>query len=59
MVPEHEKISVLRQLLSHEGLDDLHVETANLEQVYQHFLSQHELSLHAQKNTPNGKGAQG
>lgn len=42
LVPEQEKISVLKQLLSHEGLDDLHVETANLEQVYQHFLSLHE-----------------
>ena len=29
-------------MLSHDGLDDLQVETANLEQVYQHFLSKHE-----------------
>jgi len=42
LVPEQEKLNVLKQLLSHEGLDDLHVETANLEQVYQHFLSLHE-----------------
>ena len=46
MVPEHEKLTVLRQLLSDDDLDDLHVETANLEQVYQHFLSKHEGSLH-------------
>ena len=43
MVPEHEKLSVLRQLLSLNGLDDIHVESANLEQVYQHFLAEHEL----------------
>ncbi len=43
LVPEQEKLTVLKQLLSHEGLDDLHVETANLEQVYQHFLSKHAL----------------
>jgi len=42
LVPEQEKLSVLKQLLSHEGLNDLQVETANLEQVYQHFLSKHE-----------------
>jgi Cu-processing system ATP-binding protein len=42
LVPEHEKLTVLKQLLNHKGLDDLQVETANLEQVYQHFLSLHE-----------------
>ncbi|PKG81562.1 copper ABC transporter ATP-binding protein [Colwellia sp. 75C3] len=56
LVPEQEKIQVLKQLLSHEGLDDLQVETANLEQVYQHFLS-----LHENKHEPSvqKKGAQG
>lgn len=43
MVPEQEKLAVLKQLLSLEGLDDIHVESANLEQVYQHFLEKHEL----------------
>ncbi|AAZ24223.1 ABC transporter ATP-binding protein [Colwellia psychrerythraea] len=42
LVPEQEKMKVLKQLLSHEGLDDLQVDTANLEQVYQHFLLKHE-----------------
>jgi len=42
MVPEHEKLSVLKELLSLDGLDDIHVESANLEQVYQHFLLKHE-----------------
>ena len=62
LVPEQEKIKVLKQLLSHEGLDDLQVETANLEQVYQHFLSKHELSLHessAQKTSTKTQGEQG
>lgn len=44
MVPEQEKLAVLKQLLSLEGLDDIHVESANLEQVYQHFLEKHELN---------------
>lgn len=41
-VPEHEKLSVLKQLLNLDDLDDIHVESANLEQVYQHFLLEHE-----------------
>jgi Cu-processing system ATP-binding protein len=45
MVPEHEKLAVLKQLLSLEGLDDIHIESANLEQVYQHFLEKHEQQL--------------
>ena len=49
MVPEHEKLSVLKQLLNLNGLDDIHVESANLEQVYQYFLSKHELELHDSK----------
>jgi len=57
MVPEHEKLSVLRQLLSHDGLEDLHVEAANLEQVYQHFLGLHETSM--KKTSAQEKGAQG
>lgn len=42
MVPEADKLSVLKQLLSLEGLNDIQVESANLEQVYQHFLEKHE-----------------
>ncbi len=42
MVPEQEKLAVLKQLLSLEELDDVHVESANLEQVYQHFLEKYE-----------------
>lgn len=40
LVPEHEKINVLRQLLSNQSLTDVAVESANLEQVYQYYLSQ-------------------
>jgi len=53
MVPEQEKLAVLKQLLSLEGLDDIHVESANLEQVYQHFLEKHELDL--QKQSQGGQ----
>ncbi len=54
MVPEHEKLSVLKQLLNLNELDDIHVESANLEQVYQHFLF-----LHDKKNEQQvGKGEQ-
>ncbi len=52
MVPEHEKLPVLKELLSLDGLNDINVEAANLEQVYQHFLSKHERSLHEQKSAP-------
>jgi len=41
LVPEHDKLNVLKQLLSLDELDDIQVESANLEQVYQHFLSEH------------------
>lgn len=43
-VPEINKLSVLKQLLSFSELEDIQVESANLEQVYQHFLSEHELT---------------
>lgn len=55
MVPEQEKLAVLKQLLSLEGLDDINVESANLEQVYQHFLEKHELDL--KQKTQGGLGA--
>ncbi|MEI6894212.1 MAG: ABC transporter ATP-binding protein [Colwellia sp.] len=42
LVPEQEKLPVLKQLLNEKSLTDIQVETANLEQVYQHFLSLHE-----------------
>ncbi len=56
LVPEHEKLMVLKQLLSHEGLDDLHVETANLEQVYQHFLFLHDNKHELSANENGDKG---
>jgi Cu-processing system ATP-binding protein len=55
MVPEQEKLAVLKQLLSLEELDDIHVESANLEQVYQHFLEKHELNF--QQKTQGGQGS--
>ncbi|MGL1957017.1 MAG: ABC transporter ATP-binding protein [Colwellia sp.] len=38
-VPEKEKLKVLRALLRLDTLQDIHFESANLEQVYQHFLT--------------------
>ena len=55
MVPEQEKLAVLKQLLSLEELDDVHVESANLEQVYQHFLEKHE--LYFQQKIQEGQGS--
>lgn len=44
-VPEHEKVSALRSLLANDAIEDIHVELANLEQVYQHYLKQaHEIN---------------
>jgi Cu-processing system ATP-binding protein len=54
MVPEHEKMAVLKELMNVEGLTDIQVDSANLEQVYQHFLSVHELSQ--QEISTGGQG---
>jgi Cu-processing system ATP-binding protein len=43
MVPEQDKLSTLRQLLAYDSIKDIEVEKANLEQVYQHYLSQHKV----------------
>jgi Cu-processing system ATP-binding protein len=49
-VPAHEKIQVLKQLINMAGLKDIEIESANLEQVYQYFISMHELTLKAKDN---------
>jgi len=54
MVPEHEKMTVLKQLMELKGLTDIQIDSANLEQVYQHFLSVHELSQ--QEKSTGGQG---
>ncbi|WP_392339322.1 ABC transporter ATP-binding protein [Moritella marina] len=38
-VQEHEKMSALKQVMAYEGLTDLSVESASLEQLYQYYLS--------------------
>lgn len=40
-VPEQDKLATLRQLLAYESIKDLSVDSANLEQVYQYYLSRH------------------
>jgi Cu-processing system ATP-binding protein len=42
IVPEQEKLKVLRYLLADNSLSDIAVESANLEQVYQYYLAQAE-----------------
>lgn len=42
LVPEKEKLATLRQLLAYEGLQNLDIEPANLEQLYQHYLTEHQ-----------------
>jgi len=49
-VPEHEKIAVLKQLLALDGINDIHLDSANLEQVYQHFLFQHDVNISHEKS---------
>ncbi|PKH07088.1 ABC transporter ATP-binding protein [Moritella sp. Urea-trap-13] len=38
-VQEHEKISVLKQVMAYDGILDISVEPASLEQLYQHYLA--------------------
>ncbi len=40
-VPEQDKLTILRQLLAYDSIKDLSVDSANLEQVYQYYLSRH------------------
>jgi len=42
-VPEQEKMQVLKQLLSVENLNDISLETASLDQVYQYYLQQKDM----------------
>lgn len=39
LVPEQEKLNVLKQLINLENLTDISVESASLEQLYQHYLT--------------------
>lgn len=55
LVPENNKIAALQALLAYPTLTDLQVETATLEQLYQHYLAQSARSPHGQTmggNTP-------
>jgi len=40
-VPEQDKLTTLRQLLSYESIKDVSIDSANLDQVYQYYLSRH------------------
>ncbi|TYK67001.1 ABC transporter ATP-binding protein [Colwellia echini] len=56
LVPAQEKLAVLQQLVNHENLTDIQLETANLEQVYQHFLTEHELVKQKNENSLTEQG---
>ena len=49
-VPEHDKVEVLRHILNYQTLQNIEVEPANLEQVYQHYLSHHNKQNQAQEH---------
>jgi len=59
MVPEKNKLSALKQLLKLDDLEDIHVESANLEQVYQHFLLKHELSTNEKQQKQSQQAKKG
>jgi len=44
LVPEASKLTTLRQLLAYESLQNVDVEPANLEQVYQYYLTEYQNS---------------
>lgn len=52
-VPEQDKVKVLRHLLADENLHDISVESANLEQVYQHYLAKAEQMKVKSENNSN------
>lgn len=49
-VPEQDKLAILKQLLSYEAMNDVHVEPANLEQLYQHYLTEEVTTLEGDKS---------
>lgn len=55
LVPEQEKLAVLRHLLNVEDLQDIKIEAANLEQIYQHFLSTSAKEQANAANTDSGE----
>ncbi len=40
LVPETEKVNIIRELMNYDTLNDLNIEQANLEQIYQYFLQE-------------------
>ncbi|WOH37000.1 ABC transporter ATP-binding protein [Thalassotalea fonticola] len=49
-VPEQDKLATLKQLLSYDAMNDVHVEPANLEQLYQHYLTKEVTTLEGDKS---------
>lgn len=38
LVPESEKVNIIRQLMMFDNISDIHVESASLEKIYHHYL---------------------
>jgi len=49
-VPEQDKLATIRQLLAYESIKDISIDSANLEQVYQYYLSRHLSESTSRKN---------
>ncbi|MGF1757687.1 ABC transporter ATP-binding protein [Photobacterium sagamiensis] len=53
LVPETDKLAVMRKLLSYDHISDLHVEPANLDQLYQYYLNNYGASLSNKQEAAN------
>lgn len=51
LVPEQEKLGVLRQLLAYQSLSNIQIKQASLEQVYQYYLTKTQPQKKANANT--------
>ena len=51
LVPESQKLHVIRQLMQYPSITDLQVETASLEQIYQYFIDNKSGLMQQENNT--------
>ncbi|WP_019614275.1 ABC transporter ATP-binding protein [Psychromonas ossibalaenae] len=45
LVPESQKVQIIRQLMEFENISDIQVEAASLEHIYQHYLADNKRSI--------------
>lgn len=53
LVPENDKLAVIRKLLSYDHISDLHIEPVNLAQLYQYYLNDDCALKSKASNIPN------